>query len=50
MAAKDSRVKRTTEIFNGIKYIKMCGSENKFMEIVYKSYLAYDLTYLLDYE
>jgi len=34
MAAKDSRVKRTTEIFNGIKYIKMCGSENKFMEIV----------------
>jgi hypothetical protein len=43
MAAKDSRVKRTNEIFNGIKYIKMCGSENQFMDIVYFIYNTFQI-------
>ena len=34
MAKKDIRIKRMTEIFSGIKYIKMCGTENKFLDIV----------------
>jgi len=34
MAKKDIRTKRTTEVFTGIKYIKMSGTENKFAEIV----------------
>ena len=31
---KDVRMKRTNEILIGIKYIKMCGIEEKFLELV----------------
>jgi len=34
MAMKDVRMKRTNEILIGIKYIKMCGIEEKFLELV----------------
>jgi len=34
MEAKDSRMKKITEILTGIKYIKMCGMEDKFLESV----------------
>jgi len=34
MKAKDIRMKRTNEILSGIKYIKMCGTEQKFLENV----------------
>lgn len=34
MNAKDVRIKKTTEILVGIKYIKMCGTEEKFLESV----------------
>jgi len=34
MEAKDSRMKKITEILTGIKYIKMCGMEEKFLESV----------------
>ena len=32
MQAKDARMKKTSEIFTGIKYIKMCGLEDKFLD------------------
>jgi len=32
--AQDTRVKRTNEILTGIKYIKMSGNEEKFLENV----------------
>ncbi len=35
MKAKDIRMKRTNEILSGIKYIKMCGTEQKFLENVF---------------
>jgi len=34
MKEKDERMKATTEILNGIKYIKMSGWENIFLEKV----------------
>jgi len=34
MEAKDIRMKRTNEILVGIKYVKMCGTEPKFLENV----------------
>ena len=34
MAAKDERMKKTAEVLNGIKYIKMCGLETKFIDSV----------------
>ncbi len=33
---KDVRMKRTNEILIGIKYIKMCGIEEKFLQLVTK--------------
>jgi len=36
MDAQDLRVKRTNEILVGMKYIKMCGNEEKFLEKVRK--------------
>ena len=39
MAAKDVRMKRTNEILVGMKYIKMCGTEDKFLEIVRQLYV-----------
>jgi len=34
MEAKDERMKKTNEVMTGIKYIKMCGIEDKFTESV----------------
>jgi len=34
METKDTRMKKTNEILSGIKYVKMCGAENKFLESV----------------
>jgi len=34
MATKDERMKKTAEVLNGIKYIKMCGLETKFIDSV----------------
>lgn len=34
MSSKDARMKKTTEILTGIKYIKMCGVEDKFFDSV----------------
>jgi len=44
METKDVRMKKTSEILSGIKYVKMCGTENKFLESV--SILHYRLAYL----
>jgi len=34
MEAKDERMKKTNEVLTGIKYIKMCGIEDKFTDSV----------------
>jgi len=34
MSSKDARMKKITEILTGIKYIKMCGVEDKFFDSV----------------
>jgi len=34
MEAKDERMKKANEVMTGIKYIKMCGIEDKFTESV----------------
>jgi len=34
METKDVRMKKTSEILSGIKYVKMCGTENKFLDNV----------------
>jgi len=39
MGQKDERMKVTTEILNGIKYIKMSGWENAFLSKVNFSWI-----------